>query len=119
MKQQVVEMDNLSGASIIILQGFYLWSERLKLMLHGTEQQAPIAIAPAVNGLLYISYYQVIIALCKGFSKQGQKIIPLKTTRILKLINQVMLITMPGFFINKRCVSILCELPQQVVCITN
>src|SRR5438874_645708 len=61
-----------------------------------------IRIPPAINRLFAITHHQVVPAAGQRIVKQGKYVQPLQPARILKFINQVMMIMLAKPFINKR-----------------
>ena len=68
-------------------------------------QQVPVALSPAVNGLLYIAHHQVVMVFGQRIQHQRPEILPLQSRSILKLVDHKVVVHHPGFFVHKRRVG--------------
>ena len=73
-------------AAIVEGEGLYAYPAGFILFTHVVED-IPVAVAPAIDGLLYITHNQAVITLGKTFIYQWLEIVPLHTACILELID--------------------------------
>ena len=68
-------------------------------------QDVPVAVAPAVDGLLHIAYNQTVCTLGQSFVEQQAEVVPLHAAGVLELVNHDVVQGGAHLFVDERGVA--------------
>ena len=109
-EEAVVEPDYVSKAPVVVFQ--CLWVSPRKAILHILGKQLPVRATPAVDTLLHISHDEAFLPTGFTFLKQGEEVVPLDPGRVLKLIQQEIVVEDTEFLVDERGVGAVDDIPE-------
>ena len=114
LEHPVVEVYHVRFAPSVHLQRLQSDGEVVQFPVQSV-QDAPVAVSPAVDGLLHVAHDQAVLALCQSFQQQQAEVVPLHAARVLELVNHHVADGRPYLFEDKRRVPLLHQPVQQGV----
>ena len=130
VKKAVVEVDDVGLASAVGLQGFHADGKAVEgggctfrgvggvvavLFSSQVVQYAPVAVSPAVDGLLHVAHDEAVGALRKAFEQEQAEVVPLHTAGVLKLVNHHVAYVGTQLLEDKRGVALAHQFVEQGV----
>ena len=88
---RVVELHYLAGTTPVGILGYHMAMHLTllcKLLRHILDYERGVGIAETVDGLLFVAYYQIVVARGKRLPYKRTEIKPLYPRRILELVDK-------------------------------
>ena len=87
----------------------------LKFLLHAVLEEFGIGIAEAIDALLFVAYYQVVVAVTRTFLEQRRYVLILHHRGILKFIYQIMVNPGAHALIHKEHITLAHHVFKQLI----
>ena len=99
-EESIVEVHNLTAGAVVAVQRSHLHVP--EFFFQTAAQEAPVSPAPAIDALFDIAHNQGIMPVGLAVQQQGPDVFPLDIGRVLKLVQEEVLVADPHLLINKR-----------------
>ena len=103
LEERVVEVHDILQTPPVLLLEFHLGEG--EIFVHLVVQQGPVGIAPAVDALLHVAHYQVLVVVSVALLEQRAEVLPLNVGSVLELVYQEVLVAHSHLFVHEGRVA--------------
>ena len=110
----VVEFHHGRAAAPVLGERLVVDGGGAQVAVEIVAHQAPVGTAPAVDRLLDVAHHQIGVALGHAVGKQRAEIVPLEDRRVLRLVEEDVVVAVADLLVHERRVVVGNDAAQQV-----